>query len=117
MGPTELRATASKYNDTLNDRMKQQLDDVNNLLNKMASIVVKLEPKKARFIVDSRAENSATMKKQIAKLNKKIARANASKNRKSVSDEDSIDLEIKSYIKQHSFSSVSTAASKKIKIK
>lgn len=115
--PTEFRATASKYNNTLNDRMKQQLDDVNDLLNKMASIIVKLEPKKAKFIVDSRAENNATMKKQIAKLNKKIARANASKMRKTVSDEDSIDLEIKSYIKQHSFSSVSTAASKKLKIK
>ena len=97
--------------------MKQQLEDVNDLLNKMASIVVKLEPKKAKFIVDSRAENNGTLKKQLAKLNKKLARAKASKKKKDVSDEDSIDLEIKSYIKQHSFSSISTAASKKIKMK
>jgi len=115
--PGDFQQTASKYNDSLNDKMKLQLEEVNNLLNKMASIVVKLEPKKARFIVDSRAENSSTMKKQLARLNKKLSAANASKNRKIDFETDSIGTEINSYIKQGSFSSISTAASKKLKIK
>lgn len=115
--PGDFKETASKYNNSLNDKMKTQLEEVNDLLNKMASIVVKLEPKKARFIVDSRAENSNTMKKQLAKLNKKLAAANASKNRKIDFETDSIGTEINSYIKQNSFSSISTAASKKLKIK
>lgn len=115
--PGDFKETASKYNDSLNDKMKLQLEEVNNLLNKMASIVVKLEPKKARFIVDSRAETSNTMKKQLAKINKKLVAANASKNRKIDFETDSIGTEINSYIKQNSFSSVSTAASKKLKIK
>ena len=116
--PDAFNSSASTYNDSLNDKLKKQCEDVDNLLQKMAAIIVISEPKKAKFIIDCRNENSTAMKKRLAiSMNKKLAIANATKINRTSSESDSIQFEKNSCVKQGSLCSNSTAPTKKMKLK
>lgn len=83
----------------------------------MASIVVKLEPKKTNFIVDYRSENKTSMKKLMTRTIDNKLFSKTTKSKKTSSDSGSFVYDITSCAKQGSFYSNSTATTKKIKSK
>jgi hypothetical protein len=125
--PEIFKNTARDINTKLNSKLKNQFEEIHCLLDKMAEIVIKTEPKKSSFILDCRTGTKTTAK-GLGKRNSKAKKA-ADKNKTVChpldamweSDNGSLpelaasNYELSIYDKKGSMFTASTAPTKKLK--
>ena len=131
--PEIFKDSARDLNAKLNSKLKYQFDEIHGLLDKMAEIILKTDPKKSAFIMDCRHQ-PGIVTKSIRKISKK---KKDGKSVKPISRNKSAGLTKNAYIlesdnslpdlvndpyenstsnKRGSFYTASTAASKKLKV-
>jgi len=68
--PDLFKVAVSDLNANLNSKLRLQFEEIHNLLDKMADIVVRTEPKKSSFILDCRL-GTKNVPKNVSKSFKK----------------------------------------------
>jgi hypothetical protein len=125
--PEMFKNTARDINTKLNSKLKNQFEEIHCLLDKMAEIVLKTEPKKSSFILDCRSGTKMAVK-GLGKRNSKAKKA-ADKNKSICNPLDMMweseidtlpdlmasDYEFSVYDKKGSLLTASTAPTKKLK--
>lgn len=100
--------TVRDINTNLNSKLRLQFEEIHLLLDKMADIVVRTEPKKSSFILDCRL-GSKVMPKNLSKAIKKKEVSVVTGQNKVFNSESDYSQHDKSLGKRGSFHSVSTA--------